>query len=168
MEKLLFVTTFLAILGAGLLAGNFFAFSAFLMTALGRLTPERGITAMQAITTAIRRPLFLVVFFGTATLCAALSGAAVLDWSKPGACYLLAGSLFFLMGAFPVTMMRNLPLNARLARMTPDTKEGRELWKQFQSSWGMWNHVRTVTSLATCASFALALADTGNPFAVPR
>lgn len=165
MEKLLFVTTFLAALGTALLAGNFFAFSAFLMTALGRLSAERGITAMQAITAAIRRPLFVTVFFGTAALCAVLSGWAILEWPRPGACYLLAGSLLFLMGAFPVTLMRNLPLNAQLARMAPDTKEGRDLWQQFQSSWSLWNHVRTITALAACAALMMALAETGNPFA---
>lgn len=164
MDQLIFVATMLAALGTALLAGNFFAFSAFLMKALSRLSPERGIVTMQAITAAIRSPLFLVVFFGTAALAAILSGVAILEWGRPGSRSLLAGSLFFLMGAFPVTMMCNLPLNRALAAATPDTKDGREVWKRFQSSWGRWNHVRTVTSLAACAAFILALAEGGNPF----
>jgi uncharacterized membrane protein len=164
VDKLIFAVTLLAALGSGLLAGNFFAFSAFLMKALSRLSAERGIVAMQAITTAIKSPVFLVVFFGTAALCAVLSGVALLHWSKPGAFYLLAGSLFFLMGAFPVTMMRNVPLNNQLIAATPDTKDGRDFWKRFQATWGMWNHVRTITALAACACFILALAQMGNPF----
>jgi uncharacterized membrane protein len=96
VDQLIFVVTILAALGAGLLAGNFFAFSVYLMKALGRLSAERGIVAMQAITTAIKSPVFLVVFFGTAALCAVLSGAALLHWSKPGSGYLLAGSLLYL------------------------------------------------------------------------
>jgi uncharacterized membrane protein len=164
IEQIIFGVTVLAALGSGLLAGNFFAFSAFLMTALGRLSAERGIVAMQAITAAIVSPLFLVVFFGTAALCAVLSGAAILQWSKPGALYLLAGSLFFLMGTFPVTMMGNVPLNNELARIVPNSPEGASLWKRFQSSWGAWNLARTLTSLAACASFIMALVEAGSPF----
>lgn len=165
MEQLIFVVTILAALGTALLAGNFFAFSAFLMRALGGLSAERGIVAMQAITAAIRSPVFLVVFFGTATLCAVLSGTAILHWGKPGSCYLLAGTVFFLMGTFPVTMMCNVPLNNQLARIAPDTKDGREVWKHFQSSWAAWNHVRTITALVACALLILAAVAGGNPFA---
>jgi len=163
MDQLIFVVTILAALGAGLLAGNFFAFSVYLMKALGRLSAERGIVAMQAITTAIKSPVFLMVFFGTAALCAVLSGAAILSWPKPGSGYLLAGSLLFLSVTFPVTMMRNVPLNNQLIAATPDTKDGREVWKRFQASWGMWNHVRTITALLACACFILALAHMGSP-----
>jgi uncharacterized membrane protein len=163
MDQLIFVVTILAALGAGLLAGNFFAFSVYLMKALGRLSAERGIVAMQAVTTAIKSPVFLVVFFGTAALCAVLSGAAILSWPKPGSGYLLSGSLLFLSVTFPVTMMRNVPLNNQLIAATPDTKDGREVWKRFQASWGMWNHVRTITALLACACFILALAHMGSP-----
>lgn len=165
MEQFIFVATLVAALGTALLAGNFFAFSAFLMRALGGLSAERGIVAMQAVTAAVKSPLFLIVFFGTAAVAAVLSGIAILDWGRPGSCFLLAGCLFFLMGAFPITMMRNVPLNNELARAAPDTKEGRDFWKRFQSSWGMWNHARTLTSLAACASFIMALVEGGNPFA---
>ena len=164
MQQVYFVVTFLAALGTALLAGNFFAFSAYLMTALRGLSAERGIVAMQAITAAIKKPVFLTVFFGTAALCAALSVSAVLRWGAPGSCYLLAGTLFFIMGAFPVTMVRNVPLNSQLAAVTPDSKNGRDLWKRFQSSWGMWNHVRAITSLLACVFIILSLVETGNPF----
>lgn len=162
----MFVATMLAALGTALLAGNFFAFSAYLMKALGGLSAERGIVAMQAITVAVRGPLFLVLFFGTAALAAVLSGITILEWGRPGSCYLLAGCLFYLMGAFPVTLMRNLPLNARLAAVAPDTKDGRDVWKRFQAAWARWNHIRTLTALAACAFFILALAEMGNPYAI--
>jgi uncharacterized membrane protein len=69
---------------------------------------------------------------------------ALLHWGAPGSCYLLAGALVFLLGAFAVTMMRNAPLNRQLIAVAPDAKEGRDLWKRFKASWSMWNHVRTV------------------------
>jgi len=165
VDRLIFVMTLLAALGSGLLAGNFFAFSAYLMKALSRLSAERGIVAMQTITTAIKSPVFLVLFFGTAVLCAVLSVAAILRWSEPGAFYLLAGSLVYLIGTFAVTMMRNVPLNNQLMAATPDAKDARDFWKRYQASWGTWNHIRTVTALAACVLLILALAQMGNPFA---
>jgi uncharacterized membrane protein len=164
MDEFIFVITFLAALGTALLAGNFFAFSAFLMRALGGLSAERGIVAMQAITVAIKWPVFLILFFGTAALCAVLAGSAMLHWSAPGSCYLLVGTLLFLLGTFAVTMMRNVPFNRELIAVAPDTKDARDLWKRFQASWSMWNHVRTISAFLACAALILALVEMGNPF----
>ena len=66
IDQALCAATFLAALGSGLIAGVFFAFSAFVLTALSRLPDQGGIAAMQAITAAIKNPLFLIVFFGMA------------------------------------------------------------------------------------------------------
>ncbi len=164
MDEFIFVVTFLAALGTALLAGNFFAFSAFLMRALGGLSAERGIVAMQAITVAIKWPVFLILFFGTAALCAVLAGSALLHWGTPGSCYLLAGTLLFLLGTFAVTMMRNVPFNRELIAVAPDTKEARDLWKRFQASWSLWNHVRTISAFLACAALILALVEMGSPF----
>jgi uncharacterized membrane protein len=163
MGQLLFASTFLAALGSGLIAGNFFAFSAYTLPALRRLPPATGIAAMQSIIAAIKRPLFLVLFFGTAALAGLLGLAAPLEWSKPGALYLLIGSLLYLNGPFGVTLMKNLPLNNKLAAVKPDSAEGAKFWQEFLSSWSTWNHVRTVMSLAACASFIVALVEGGSP-----
>ena len=76
MLQILFVLMICAALCTALLAGNFFAFSAFFLRALGGLTAERGIVAMQATVAAIKAPAFLVLFFGTALLCLALGATA--------------------------------------------------------------------------------------------
>ena len=68
MEYLLFILTLLAALGSGLVAGIFFAFSAFVMSALGRVAAQCGIAAMQSINVTVLNPLFFTVFFGTAVL----------------------------------------------------------------------------------------------------
>ena len=70
MDRLLTASTVLAALGSGLIAGAFFAFAAFVLAALSRLPAPAGIAAMQSIIAAIKSPLFLVVFFGTAALAA--------------------------------------------------------------------------------------------------
>ena len=163
IDCLLFVATVLAVLGCGVIAGAFFAFAAFVMTALGRLPVPSGIAAMQSIITAIKGPLFLVVFFATAALAALLGLAAPLRWSEPGAGYLLLGSLLFLNGPFGVTLMKNLPLNNRLTAVKPESAEGARFWNEFRASWTMWNHVRWIGALAAAASFTMALVEGGTP-----
>ena len=165
MEHLIFVLALVCALGTALLAGNFFAFSTSIMRAVGGLSAERGIVAMQAVIAALKGPLFLAVFFGTALLCLVLVGLSAFTWGMPGSCMLLVGSLLYLFGPFAVTMMRNVPLNNRLTAASPDTDEAHALWRDIQPSWVLWNHVRTVTALLTCVSFILALTDIGNPFA---
>jgi len=157
IELLHLVLPFVAALGAGVMAGIFFAFSVFMMTALGRLPPPAGIAAMQSINAAILNPLFFVVFFGTAVLCLLAAVAAIVEWPLPEAFYLIAGSVLYLVGALLVTMQRNVPLNLALDRSNPESAEGALLWLRYLRVWTAWNHVRTVASLAAMAAFILAL-----------
>jgi uncharacterized membrane protein len=61
MDGFLFALTLFAALGCGVVAGVFFAFSAFVMRALARLPAQQGIAAMQSINvTAVTAPLMLV------------------------------------------------------------------------------------------------------------
>lgn len=64
IDDLIFVLTFASALGCGLIAGVFFAFSAFVMKALARLPPVQGIAAMQAINVAVLNRWFFAAFFG--------------------------------------------------------------------------------------------------------
>ncbi|GAB4198563.1 MAG: hypothetical protein Fur006_48470 [Coleofasciculaceae cyanobacterium] len=60
-----FVLKLFAALGCGLVAGVFFAFSTFVMSALARLQAAQGITAMQSINITAINPPFMVALFGT-------------------------------------------------------------------------------------------------------
>jgi uncharacterized membrane protein len=164
MDRLLTASTLLAALGSGLIAGAFFAFAAFVLTALARLPARSGIAAMQSLIVAIKSRLFLTVFFGTAALAALLGIAAPLRWSEPGALYLLIGSLLYLNGPFGVTLLKNLPLNNKLAAMKPENAESGRFWNAFRASWGMWNHARWLGALGASAAFILALIEGGAPF----
>jgi uncharacterized membrane protein len=157
MDELMFGLTLAAALGAGLVAGIFFAFSAFIMTALGRLPPEGGISAMQSINVVVLNPVFFLVFFGTAVAALLLAVAAIAGWSPSRPTWLLAGALLYLAGTIVVTMAFNVPLNNKLAATNAKSAEGADLWKTYLSAWTVWNHVRTVAALAACASFILAL-----------
>jgi uncharacterized membrane protein len=92
IDGLYFALTLVAALGCGLMAGVFFAFSAFVMKALSRLPPAEGIAAMQCINVAVINPLFLGVFIGTGATCVVVMIIALTQWDKPGVVYLLAGS----------------------------------------------------------------------------
>jgi uncharacterized membrane protein len=159
VDKWLFPLTFLAALGSGLIAGVFFAFSAFVMRAFARLPPGEGMGAMQSVNVAVLNPLFLGVFVGTAALCGLVAVASLLRWSEPGAAYLLAGGLLYLVGTFLVTMMFNVPRNNALAAAAPADPDSARLWASYLTSWTAWNHVRTAAALAATASFILALRD---------
>jgi uncharacterized membrane protein len=153
---MLLALSVVAALGAGLIAGFFFAFSACVMEALGRLQPALGIAAMQSINIVVLNPLFLGAFFGTAIVCIVLATAALLMWSMSGSGLLIAGSLFYLVGTILVTVAANVPLNNKLAMVERQTIEGQELWGRYLSYWTGWNHVRTIGSLLAMMSFMLA------------
>jgi uncharacterized membrane protein len=157
MERIIFLLTFVAALGSGLIAGLFFGFSVAVMRGLRRIAPAAGISAMQSINVVILNPLFLGVFMGTAVCGVALAVAAIARWSGPAEFYLLAGSLLYVVGSFGVTMVFNVPLNNALDAIKADSADGASLWARYLSVWTMWNHVRTVASTAAMALFMLAL-----------
>jgi uncharacterized membrane protein len=152
-----YVLTVLAALGSALVAGIFFAFSSFIMGALERLRPHEGIAAMQSINIVVLNASFFLAFFGTAALCIFLIFLALLNWSEPGALWLLAGSLLYLLGCILVTMVCNVPLNNALARVAPENAGGHELWQRYLTSWTNWNTFRTAASLLAAAAFIMAL-----------
>lgn len=156
-DRLLLVLTLLATLSAGLMAGFFFTFSNTVMQALARLPVPAGIQTMQTINVTVLNPFFFAAFFGTALLGIVLGVLALLNLSAPGSFYLLAGGLLYVVGTFLVTVLFNVPMNEALAKIDPASIQGADLWRDYLSRWVMWNHVRTLASLAALASFALAL-----------
>jgi uncharacterized membrane protein len=157
IDNLLFASTLVSALGCGLIAGFFFAFSVCVMDALARLPPAQGIAAMQSINIVVINPWFMAAFLGTAAVCVILAICSPLMWHKPGAGYLLVGSLLYLVGSILVTMMFNVPRNNALAVVDPASVDGASLWASYVRSWTAWNHVRTVAALAAAAAFTIAL-----------
>jgi uncharacterized membrane protein len=158
LDSTLLLLALLAALGCGLIAGVFFAFSAFVMKALARLAPAEGIAAMQSINIAVLNPWFLGVFLGTAGASVLAVVAAALRWHEPRAVWLLAGGGLYLAGTFLVTMRCNVPRNNALAAVERDDPDGASLWTRYVASWTAWNHVRTVAALAAATAFSIALA----------
>lgn len=156
-DGLLFALKVVSALGCGLIAGAFFAFSSFVMKALARVAPGEGMAAMQSINVTVLNPVFLGVFVGTAAASVAAVAASWLRRGDPGAAWLLAGGLLYLVGTFLVTLVFNVPRNEALAAVAPTAPEAAKLWAGYLSSWTAWNHVRTVAALLAAAAFSVSL-----------
>ncbi|MEV0304455.1 DUF1772 domain-containing protein [Streptomyces prasinus] len=157
MDGPYFVLTVLGVLGTGLVAGAFCAFSTFVMRGLAALPPAQGVAAMQAVNKAAVRAPFMLVFLGSALLCAAIAVVALVAGPDAGAAWPLAGSALYLLGGFGVTVIANVPRNDALAGLAPGTAEADAYWTGYVCGWTRWNHVRTVASAGAAVAYALAL-----------
>jgi uncharacterized membrane protein len=153
---MMFLLTFLSCLGAGLAGGVFFAFSTFVMPALGRLPPAQGLAAMQAINVAAINAPFMVALVGTAATAAAAAALSLLRWQHPGSGWALAGGLLYLAGIIGITRACNIPRNNALARVPADTAEAAALWKRYLVEWTAWNHARTAAGVLAAALLLIA------------
>jgi uncharacterized membrane protein len=156
IARLLPSLTFLAALSCGLAAGIFYAFSSLVMRALGRIPLPAGIAAMQSINLSVINPWFMTAFFGPAIICCVLAVISMLQWNRPGAAFILAGSAFYLAGTMAVTFAFNVPLNDMLATVDPASAEAGSQWSGYLTTWTNWNHFRTAAALLATASFTIA------------
>ena len=154
MQNILIV---ISALGSGLIAGVFFAFSSFVMEALGKLPPSQGIAAMQSINVVVINPLFLGVLFGTAALALFLGVGAIRHLADPRAIWVVEGAGLYVIGTVLVTMVFNVPLNNALAAVDPASGEGATVWADYLRTWTNWNHVRGLAALAASGAFISAL-----------
>lgn len=149
--------TLAALLGCALVGGVFYAFSTFVMAALGRLPDPRGHEAMCSINVTVLRPGFLVPFVGTALACAALLVDEVLGWQGTRSAWTVLGAGLYICGTFLLTGLGNVPLNEALARSAPEAPEARTVWRRYLRRWTFLNHLRTAAALAAALCLGLAL-----------
>jgi uncharacterized membrane protein len=146
-----------SVLACGLIAGLYFTFSAFAMTALGRIDAPAGVAAMNSINVEIQRSLFMPLFVGSSLSSLALAIVGLFGWGTPGASAAFAGGIVYFVGMFVVTMIFNVPRNNALAKSDPTSPAGAELWSRYLKEWTFWNHVRTLASTAALLLFVMAL-----------
>jgi len=150
------ILTIIAAVGAGVSGGVFFAFSTFVMKALGRLPAAEGISAMKAMNKTAPTPLFMLALFGTAVVSIALSAVALRHLDQRWAVYVLTGTALYL-ACLILTAVYHVPHNDALALVDPAGPGAAHAWAQYLSPWTAWNHVRTVTALAGTTAFIIAL-----------
>jgi uncharacterized membrane protein len=148
--------TVVAAIGAGVSGGVFFAFSTFVMKALGRLPDAQAVTAMNAINRAAPTPPFMLALFGSGAVSIALSVVAFRNLDQNWAPYVLIGSALYLV-CVVVTVAYHVPHNDALALVDPRSPAAARAWAQYVSPWTAWNHVRTVTALTGATAFILGL-----------
>ena len=150
------IVALLGLLGSGLMAGLFFAFSTAVMPGLRRLPPAAGAAAMQQINRTIINPLFLLVFLGTALPCLLLAIGAPFS-GRAGTVWIVIGAVLYLVGCIGLTMFVNVPMNNRLDAADPASAEGASVWAEILSRWTAWNHVRALACTAATAALAIGL-----------
>jgi len=149
----------LAAIGAGLMAGVYFAFSGFIMQSLDRLDSANAIDAMNAINEVILRSWFMPVFFGSTLLYVILAAMAVFDASLADRLMLFTAASIYVAGMFLCTVMFNVPLNNRLANAGKDGIAQQETWAHYLKYWTRFNHLRTICSLTASILSVLYLVN---------
>ena len=141
-------------ISCGLIAGLYFAFSTFIMTALARIGEAQGVAAMNSINSTILSSLFMPLFFGTTIAGVAL---AVLALGRAGRSAHARWRRDLRHRHVSVTVVFNVPLNNELARADPADADTAAIWARYLKDWTFWNHVQTIASTSASALFIAAL-----------
>lgn len=144
-------------LGSAAIGGVFFAFSSFVMPALGRLPAAQGVAAMQSVNVAAVRPAFMTGLFGTALLSAGLVAYALVTWGDRRAVLLAVGGVLYLVGTIGLTLGYHVPLNNALAVVDAGSPEASELWVSYLREWTRANSVRSAAALGAAVAYIWAL-----------
>jgi uncharacterized membrane protein len=130
--------TLSAVIGAGVVAGVYFAFATFVMPGLRRAPASSAIASFNGINKAApASPLFM-------------------HRDNPAAIWMLVGAALYLVSLL-VTMMYHVPHNEQLMKVDPHGSGAAATWTQFYSAWMGWNWVRTMTALGGTVSLVLSL-----------
>jgi len=148
--------TVAGIAAAGINAGAFFAFSNFVMPALGKLPASDGAAAMQAINRAAPNPGFMATLFGAVLITAPLAADAIGRLDEADARYLVAGFVLSAATAL-ITAAFHVPRNNALDRVDAAAPSGTATWRRYLVEWTRGNHVRSLTSAASAVALALSL-----------
>tara|TARA_R110001599_G_scaffold9041_18_gene44934 strand:- start:2798 stop:3280 length:483 start_codon:yes stop_codon:yes gene_type:complete len=145
LQEVITATLWFAAISVGLMAGVYFAFSAFVMQALDAAGRPAGMAAMQSINRIIVRSLFLPLFFASSLACLLLAVFGVMIWGSVGAWQMVIGGVIYLVGMLAVTAFANVPLNNALEAVDAAGAEAEAMWRRYMQRWLPWNHVRTVS-----------------------
>lgn len=155
----LHVSVFLIIWSA-LIAGEFSAFSEFIMRGLQRAAPAAGIEAMQQINRTVLRTQFVfgIIAIAPVSIGVAVHAVQALDGAPRFA--LAAAAVVYVSSVFLVTVLGNVPMNNRLARLDHHSDEAVRYWRVYGRDWTRLNTIRTLGSLATAILYLTAVIAT--------
>ena len=152
---MLLISTQIAVIATGLVAGVFLTFSDFVMRSLAASQPVAGTEAMQMINRKVYNSVFLALLLGM-TGGSILLAVAGMTTGGPAAPWLIAGGAIYLVGVFVVSVIGNIPMNKRLDVLPPGVAPTDAYWRHYARVWTRWNHVRTISSTAAATAFLIA------------
>jgi uncharacterized membrane protein len=151
---------------SGLSAGVMYTFSVAIIPALRSLAAKRHLVAAQMINVKIVNPVFMLSFLGPTLL---LPLAAYLARNGAQFPLLLAAAALHIIGVNGVTIMGNVPLNDRLAKVEvealseADAEQVRQDYQGVGAAWLRLHHVRTWAALAATALVFIACLNRSLP-----
>lgn len=155
----------LSALACAILGGVFLVFSDFLMRSLSLATPPAGVEVMQVINRDVFRFVFIPLFLAMVPVSIFLAGYGWLQLSGPACWLIVAAALVYLLGAFGVTALCNVPLNNQLAAFADGSTGAQNFWvATYLREWTSWNTVRTMACIAAAVMLAAAVAIRARPF----
>lgn len=156
MSPALTLSAGLAMLLCAAIFGFFYAWVCSTMWGLDTLAPQVAIEAMNGMNASVRNAVFAPAFFGTPLALLVTAGLALTSGNRAAGVWFGLAALVYLLGAFAVTMMVNVPMNeALMAGGVPeDPAQARAIWTAYSAKWQVYNIART---LASGVTFAMGL-----------
>ena len=152
-----------ATLAYAIIGGVFVAFSDFIMRSLARTSGTGGVEAMQVINREVFRWVFMVLFLGLAPVSLGMAAYGLLMVGGSTGITLALAGLAYLVGCFGVTVLFNVPLNERLAKMSIADPATATFWKEtYLPVWTRWNTVRSTACILASALMLAALPGLGR------
>lgn len=146
----------LSIVGFGLMAGFFWAYSANVNIAMLQMDAATYATVQSAFNRNVRHALFFTFFFGPPAVAALALAAAWQDWRQGWFVTLAVSALLYLLGIIVFTAQVNLPLNAHTESWNPASVP--DNWQEIRKRWNSANLWRAWASASCFALATLALA----------
>ncbi|MER6512111.1 anthrone oxygenase family protein [Nonomuraea sp. NPDC001636] len=150
MSVLAVISSVLALVLNGLMAGVFFAFSTSVMPGLDAVGEEDAAAAMRSMNRKILNPGFLSTFT-LAPVASLLAGVFLLIGGDGGPAVLaFAAAVVYFLGSIAVTAAINVPMNNAL-------EAGDLAWQAYAPRWTRWNTLRGWASALAVALLGVAL-----------
>ena len=144
-------------LNAALVGGVFQSFSDFVMRGLMQGAAASGVETMQGINRTVFRSVFLTTFFLLVPATLAMAYVAFTQFDGAAQRLIILGAIAYILLVFVVTIVGNVPMNERLAKLPANSAEAARYWEIYGQNWTRWNHIRTFGSIVTAGSFLIAV-----------
>ncbi len=160
MSSWFVVVCAVSVVGFGLVAGIFFAFSDFIMRSLNETKTEAAIEAMQSINRVVYRSIFYYLLWSMLAVAVGLGAYASFNLSGPALGAAVMGTASYFGGVLIVSLAINVPMNQHLDQLDCHGPDAAAYWNNtFVPRWTFWNHVRTATSAGASVCYLVACAQ---------